>query len=172
MKKTKILFLLEVIWESVRILFVFFLAAFIKFRLLLWDRQTVLWIILLGSSQFLMPAGFILLIFDSIKYNVVIQLLRIGKILNLFAGLFIFIEELVIKESLLFIPQLYSSPVIYFSVLIIALTVFIDLIFLYFLLSYKVGSITETNIIVEASTLPDFSETEVNNEIISEKPKE
>jgi len=119
-----------------------------------------------------MPAGFILLLFDSIKFHVVLQLLRIGKILNLFAGAFIFIEEVVIKDSLLFIPQLYLSSITYFSVLIIAVTIFIDLIFLYFLLSYKVGPNIKINDNKEAPSLPDFSETEVNNEIISEKPKE
>jgi hypothetical protein len=122
-----------------------------------------------------MPVGFLLLFFNSTKFKATIQLLRIGKILGLFSSLVIFIDDIISGNALLLVPIPYLSSTEGISFLLLSLTIFFDLILLYFLLSYKEErSETENNINgkKESPFLPDFSETEVKNEISVTKNEE
>jgi hypothetical protein len=168
MKKEKIFFLAGVLWELFRFLFFFLLIAFIFFNNFVWNTHTILWLLFLSSCQLLMPAGYALLIFDSIRFYVVIQLLRIGKILSLFPGIFILIDELLLGKSLFSLPLTTYSLLKKAVFFLLSISIFFDLIFLYFLLSYKEKGkeIAETH--GESSHLPDYRITEIKDDFHTE----
>jgi hypothetical protein len=175
MKKQKFFLLSGFTWELIRFFLYFFFITYFQFHKLLWNRQTILWLILLGSSQLIIPAGFLLLFFHSTKFRATIQLLRIGKIINLFSSLVLFIDEIISGNALLLVPIPYLSSTEGISFLILSLTIFFDLILLYFLLSYKEERPETENRVTGENVspyLPDFSETEVKNEIHVKKNEE
>ena len=172
MKKEKIFFTAGIIWEIIRFLFFFLLISFVFFKPFIGQAHTILWLLFISSCQFLMPAGYTLLLFNSTKFDVIIQLLRIGKVLNIFPGIFLFIDELFLSNSLFSIPLTSLSLFKKAAFLFLSISIFFDLIFLYFLLSYKRKGKKIDEQKYESSHLPDYTITEVKNDFYSGDSKE
>ncbi|MBN2534477.1 MAG: hypothetical protein JXB88_16460 [Spirochaetales bacterium] len=172
MKKKKIFYCAGIIWEIVRFLLFFILITFIYFKPFTGETDTLPWLLFLSSCQLLMPAGYVLLFFNSTKFHVVIQLLRIGKILSLFPSFFIFFNEFFIRNTLFSVPftplSLYKKG----TIVILLISIFFDLIFLYFLLSYKGTGKEVVEMRGESSHLPDYRITEVKSDFFSETSDE
>jgi len=172
MKREKIFYCAGIIWEIARFLLFFLLISYVYFQPLPGGNRTILWILFLSSSQLLMPAAYTLLLFNSIKFHVVIQLLRIGKIISLLPSLLIFFDEFLFNFSLFTVPlssvSLYRKGILLF----LSISIFFDLIFLYFLLSYKKTGKEPDEIKGESSHLPDYTVTEVKNEFLSENSED
>ncbi|MBN2442379.1 MAG: hypothetical protein JXJ04_13580 [Spirochaetales bacterium] len=163
MKNEKIFYCFGIIWEIVRFLFFFLFITFIYIQPTLGGTQSVLWLLFLCSSQLLMPAGFTLLLFDSTKFQVVIQLLRIGKILSLIPSFFIFFDEFILSSGFFTYPLTGVSLLKKSSILLLSISIFFDLIFLYFLLSFKVKRMNREDGVYESSHLPEYTITEVKS---------
>jgi hypothetical protein len=163
MKKERLFFLVEIFWEILRFSLLFYITVIIHFQTIHGNTNSLLWLVLLGSGTLLIPAGCFLLYIDHVKYDVVIHLVRIGKVLGLFTSFLIIIKELFIDINL------FKTGVIAFLVnsylLIILIGIFFDLIFLYFLLSFKrrSGETLVVNSENDEKRLPEFSETIVEN---------
>ncbi|MBN1697174.1 MAG: hypothetical protein JW881_06655 [Spirochaetales bacterium] len=175
MKKQNFFLIAGAIWEFIRFLLFFLFITGFQFHELLWNRQTILWLILLSSAQLIMPAGFLLLIINFTRFRALIQLLRYGKILGLFSSLILFIDEMISGNVLLLVPIPSLSQTEGISFILLSLTIFFDLILLYFLLSFKEERpqpVKNKDTSGESSFLPVFSETEVKDEITETKAED
>jgi hypothetical protein len=138
MKKSNPMFIFGAIWEIIRFFLFFMLAAVIFNKSSALHRFELLWLILLSAAQLMVPAGFLLVFFFVEKYGSLVRLLTIGKILNVFsAALFVFdgLFSDKISQAILDLP---FARIPYLFLLVAA--IFFDLIFLYFLLSYKIDT--------------------------------
>lgn len=162
MKKARLFFLSGIIWELLRLVVFLFILLLLFDKTLFSGTQVVLWILLIGSGQLIFPSAYFLLLIDRVKYSALLQILRIGKTLSIAVSFLIILNELLSTDIFLFLTgsQVYDRRYI----LAVFLGIFFDLIFLYFLLSYKGEedhqkvdqSQTETR-------LPEFYETKVEN---------
>jgi len=167
MKREKIFYCAGIFWEILRFLFFFLFITYIYLQPAIGGSSAVLWLLFLGSCQLLMPAGYTLLLFNSIKFHGVIQLLRIGKVLGLFPSFFIFLDEFIFSTDFFSFPLTTLSLLKKSAILLLAISIFFDLIFLYFLLSFKGERENEVDSQSESSDLPEYTITEVKSEFIS-----
>jgi hypothetical protein len=164
MRKSRILFLSGIFWELVRFsVFTLIIIGLLQ-ETLISGTQKILWLMLIGAGQLLLPAAYFLLFMDQIKYYAYIQILRIGKMLSIFVSFSIIIYELLYNNIFLYAgsPQFYDKRYL----LIVFLAIFFDLIFLYFLLSYKREDKNQKlgNLNNEVE-LPVYSETTIENNL-------
>jgi hypothetical protein len=121
----------QLVWEFVRFFGLFALLLF-RFRpALLDDPVAVLWLVLLGSTQLLLPAGLLFLLLDAARAPILVPFLRLGKILQLFPALLLlfalpFSRGLPPLPLLLLPSRLSVLPFLLGGVLV-------DLIFLFYL---------------------------------------
>ena len=161
MKIHRVFFLITAIWDLLRF-FALFLAVWIVFRRTLeMNNQGIYWLLILGNGQLLMSASLLFLYVDPERFRVLLNLVRLGKILGLFSALLLIILEPVGTGlrflSLGFLPYRIAP----FSVLLVVSVA--DLIFLFLLLSYQVEknppSPPSENQSKQDPTLPDYRET-------------
>jgi hypothetical protein len=136
MKIHRVLFLITAIWELLRFCAIF-LAVWIIFRQILeTNGQGIYWLLVLGNGGLLVTASLLFLYVDPRRFRVLLNLVRLGKILGLFSALLLIILE-PIGTGLRF---LYMDFLPYwiapFSLLLIVLVA--DLIFLFLLFSYQI----------------------------------
>jgi hypothetical protein len=164
MRKSRILFLSGIFWELVRFSVFTLIIIGLFQETMLSGTQKILWLMLIGAGQLLLPAAYFLLFLDRVKYYVYIQILRIGKMLSIFVSFSIIIYELFYNNIFLNagIPQFYDKRYL----LVIFLAIFFDLIFLYFLLSYK-GEEEDRKLgnMIKEVELPVYSETTIENNL-------
>lgn len=172
MKKEKIFYCAGIVWEIVRFVFFFLFITFIYFQPFIGGTRTILWLLFLSSCQLLIPAGYSLLLFNSTKFHVIIQLLRIGKILSLFPSIFIFLDEFLLSSTLFSLPLTSLSLFKKAAFLLLSISIFFDLIFLYFLLSYKKVEKKMYETTYESSHLPEYTITEVKSDFFPDKSDE
>jgi hypothetical protein len=129
---------LQLVWEFARF-FGLFALLLLRFRVaLLDDPMAILWLVLLGSTQLLVPAGLLFLILDGQRRGVLLPFVRLGKILQFFPALLLI---LVLKFgrglphlTLLYLPlKLTTLPFLLAGTLV-------DLIFLSFLFGARDGN--------------------------------
>jgi hypothetical protein len=168
MKKEKIFYGAGIIWEIIRFLFFFLFITFVYFQPTIGGTDSVLWLLFLSSCQLLMPAAYTLLLFDSNKFHYIIQLLRIGKVLGLFPSFFIFLNEFIFSTDFFSLPLTTFSLLKKSAILLLAISIFFDLIFLYFLLSFKGDRENKVDSLNQSSHLPEYTITEVKSDFISE----
>ncbi len=150
------------IWELLRLVIFLYILLLLFNKTLLSGTQVVLWILAIGSGQLLFPSSYFLLCLDRVKYAALVQILRIGKILSVVVSFLIIINELLSTDIFLFLTgsQVYDRRYI----LVVFLGIFFDLIFLYFLLSYKGDEDLQNVDQSQTETrLPEFYETKVEN---------
>lgn len=162
MKKPQLLFLVEIFWEILRFSLFFYTTVIIQLQSLHGNTNTLLWLMLLGSGMLLVPAGCFLLYVDPVKYDAVIHLVRIGKVLGLFTSLLIIVKELFIDVNIL--ASGIAAFIVNRYLLILLVGIFFDLIFLYFLLSFKRQGVERAGSIAspDEKHLPEFAETYVD----------
>jgi hypothetical protein len=126
------------------------------------SSNTVLWLMLVSIGQLLVPAMYILLFVNEQKYTAYVELLRIIKILGIFVSCLIIVKELIIDNGF----WVLASSVISTKqpLLIVLSTIFFDLIFLYFLLSYKMSETRLEDASLREPQLPEYKETIVSSE--------
>ena len=132
MKIHRVFFLTAAIWELLRF-FAVFLAVWIVFsRTLETNNQGIYWLLILGNGGLLMSASLLFLYVDPARFRVLLNLVRLGKILGLFSALLLIILEPVGTGlrflSVGFLPYRIAP----FSVLLVVSVV--DLIMLFVLL--------------------------------------
>jgi len=109
-----------------------------------------------------MPAGFLLLYYDEIKYGILLNLLRLGKILGLFSSLLLILLEPI--GPVLQVVKLVFLPLSLAPVILLLFITFFDLIFLGLLLSYRrQKQESEISRSENLDSLPDFKETQVHD---------
>ncbi len=132
-RRSTVFYIMQLVWEFVRFFGLFALLLF-RFRpALLEDPAAVLWLVVLGSTQLLLPAALLFLLLDSARSPILLPFLRLGKILQLFPALLLLFALPVSRGF----PRLPLLPLpSRLSVLpFMALGVLIDLIFLFHLFS-------------------------------------
>ena len=139
-------------WELIRFISIFLSVVYVFIDLISAKSGTIFWLTLLGSSQLILPAGFLIIFFNRQKYAHFVKLLRLGKILGLMPNILL-LPYLIIKNNTTYL-------------VILSIILLLDLIFLLVLLSFKeegkkLASINKEN---KEIILPDFVETEVNSE--------
>jgi hypothetical protein len=153
----RVFFLINALWELVRFLLLF-TALMLTFHLVvITNRQAVFWLLVFGSPQLLLPAGLLVVYLQPGRQPALLNLLRLGKILAVFSSLLLFALEplglyLGLRGSLL---SFLVTPLF-----ILLAVLFIDVIFLFFLLSYSPGKESQPR---EVESLPDFKENEISN---------
>jgi hypothetical protein len=163
MKIRRVFFLIAAIWELLRFC-VIFLAGWIVFRQVLeMNDQGIYWLLVIGNGGLLVAASLLFLFVDPPRFRVLLNLVRLGKILGLFSALLLIILEPIGSGlrflSVGFLPYRVAP----FSLL---LTVSVaDLIFLFLLFSYQL-EITSPSPPAEGRQeqeppLPEFRETTI-----------
>lgn len=84
---------LQLAWEFVRFFGLFGLLLFRFQPALLDDPAAILWLVVLGSTQLLVPAGLLFLILDGGRRGALLPFLRLGKILQLFPALLLILRS-------------------------------------------------------------------------------
>lgn len=164
MKIRRIFFLLNSIWELVRFLSLF-LAVWITFQQVLeTDRQAIFWLVLFGNGGLLVAAALLFLYVDPPRFRVLLNFVRLGKILGLFSALLLIILEPFgtgLQSSLsLSFPPYRIAPL---SILLLIAAA--DLIFLFLLFSYQIEESNPASPAEETKEenppLPEYRETVV-----------
>jgi hypothetical protein len=137
MKRARLLFAAGVLWELLRFGVFLYVTAGLRLQIALTDAGSLLMLMLFGGSQLVIPAAYILLFIDEKKYSQYVQLLRIGKALAVFTAFLVIVKELFIDRGFFYMNLALFSGMRY--LLFVLIGIFFDLIFLYFLLSYRVS---------------------------------
>ena len=164
MKIRRVFFLITAVWDLLRF-FAVFLAVWIVFRRTLeTNNQGIYWLLILGNGGLLTSASLLILYVDPERFRVLLNLVRLGKILGLFSALLLIILEPVgtgLRFLSLGVVPYRIAP---FSILLVASVV--DLIFLFLLLSYQIEktppSPPSEDRSEQDSTLPGYRETVVH----------
>jgi hypothetical protein len=159
MKIRRVLLLIAGIWELLRFCGVF-LAVWIVFRQTLeTNRQGTYWLLLLGNGGLLVAASLLVLYLDPPRFRVLLNLVRLGKILGLFSALLLIVLEPA-GTSLLTVGLLPYRIAPFSMLLVVSVA---DLIFLFLLLSYQIDEphlsppgVKEDE---QESSLPEYRET-------------
>ena len=155
MKIHRVFLLLSSIWELLRFLFLF-LAVWVTFQQILeTNRQAVYWLLLFGNGGLLVAAALLFLYTDPARFRVLLNLVRLGKVLGLFSALLLVILE-PISTQLTSLPlKFLAYRIAPFSILL--LVAVLDLVFLFLLFSYRIEGIqTEGK---DNPSLPEYRET-------------
>jgi hypothetical protein len=129
---------LQLPWEFVRFFGLFALLLF-RFRpALLDDPVAILWLVVLGSTQLLMPAGLLFLILNTDKRGTLVPFLRLGKLLQLFPSLLL-LFALPFSRGLPYLPLLILPPKLSTLPFLMG-AVLVDLNFLFFLFAWRASS--------------------------------
>ncbi len=150
------------IWELLRFLLLFITVLVVNISIIRANRQSIFWLIILCSGSLIMPAGFLLLYYNEIKYGILLNLLRLGKILGLFSSLLLILLEPI--GPVLQVVKLVFLPFPITPVILLLFITFFDLIFLGLLLSYRMQKQEpEISRSENLDSLPDFKETQVHD---------
>ena len=155
MKKGKTLFILGTVWELIRFFLLFIAIVSINLWVIYTVRQAIFWLLLFGAAQFLMPASFIFLWINPKKYHAFVDLLKIGKMVSIFASFLV-----ILTES--FGSRVYPVHFKYFPftispIIIIGIISLFDLILFFVLISYRINNDKGSG----SSLLPGYSVTDV-----------
>lgn len=162
MNKYKIFFSIGFFREIIHTtLFVYF-AIILLPRDFIWPGQNISFILILAAGYLIIPAGYLFLIYDDTRFKAIIQLLQLVKFLRILIAFLIIIKDILAGKFILLSFTLYSFDS--FVLVSVSFILFFDLIFLYFLLSYKKN---DNIILVEDNTSLKaiFTETEVKDEL-------
>ncbi len=130
-RRSALFYTVQLAWEFVRFFGLFALLLFRFQPALLDDPVAILWLVVLGSTQLLVPAGLLFLVLDAGRGPILVPFVRLGKILQLFPALLLlfalpFSRGLPHLPLMLLPPKLSTLPFLLAGVLV-------DLIFLFFL---------------------------------------
>jgi hypothetical protein len=136
MKIHRVLFLITAIWELLRFCAIF-LAVWIIFRQILeTNSQGIYWLLVLGNGGLLVTASLLFLYVDPRRFRVLLNLVRLGKILGLFSALLLIILEPIGTGLRFLYMEFLPYRIAPFSLLLIVSVA--DLIFLFLLFSYQI----------------------------------
>jgi hypothetical protein len=136
MKIRRVLFLIIAIWELLRFCAIF-LAVWIIFRQVLeTNNQGIYWLLVLGNGGLLVTASLLFLYVDPRRFRVLLNLVRLGKILGLFSALLLIILEPIGTGLRLLSVGFLPYRIAPFSLLLVVSVA--DLIFLFLLFSYQI----------------------------------
>jgi hypothetical protein len=136
MKIHRVLFLITAIWELLRFCAIF-LAVWIIFRQILeTNSQGIYWLLVLGNGGLLVTASLLFLYVDPRRFRVLLNLVRLGKILGLFSALLLFILEPIGTGLRFLYMEFLPYRIAPFSLLLIVSVA--DMIFLFLLFSYQI----------------------------------
>ncbi len=156
------IFLAASIWELLRFFMLFITILVVNISIIRANRQSIFWLIILCSGSLIMPAGFLLFYYNEKKYGMLLNLLRLGKVLGLFSSLLLMLLEPM--GPVLQVVKLVFLPFPITPVILLLFITFFDLIFLGLLLSYRMErQEPEINRGENLDSLPDFKETQVND---------
>jgi hypothetical protein len=158
MKLNRVFFLIGALWELLRFLLLFAALLLTFHPLVIVNRQAVYWLLLFGSPQLLLSAGLLVLYAENEPPPALLNLVRLGKVLAVFSSLLLFV-----LEPLSWRPGLAGSLLAFLATPLIILlgVLFIDLVFLLFLLSYSPRR-EENN--RPKDSLPVFKESRIPDE--------
>ncbi|MBN1410743.1 MAG: hypothetical protein JW969_07845 [Spirochaetales bacterium] len=159
MKNSKPVFIFGTLWEILRFFLFFSMIIVIFNEKTTLYRFEILWFLILSAAQLIIPGCYLLLIFFPDKYRVILQPLRMGKILNLLCSVLFIIDGLFSDQTIKLRLDLPFASIPY--LILILGTVFFDLIFLYFLLSYKIGTNGNDKGLVIKEEVVDIEKTDI-----------
>jgi hypothetical protein len=161
MKIRRVFFLITAVWELLRFCAIF-VAVWIIFRQVLeTNRQGIYWLLVLGNGGLLMTASLLFLYMDPPRFRVLLNLVRLGKILGLFSALLLIILE-PIGTGLRFLSAGFLPyRIAPFSVLLVVSVM--DMIFLFLLFSYQIENTPPSPPVdrqqEQEPSLPEYRET-------------
>ena len=150
----RIAFLFNSAWELVRFVVMFLLAEAQTGVYQPVVARSALWLLAVAAGQLLMPAVLLFLYVDPRRYSPLLNLARLGKAVGIFVSL-----VLLATGALTFVQDaaLFGIPA---AAVLLAVT-FLDLIFLFFLVSYREVEPPGTD--QELQPSPDHRETDVTD---------
>jgi hypothetical protein len=161
MKIRRVFFLITAVWELLRFCAIF-VAVWIIFRQVLeTNRQGIYWLLVLANGGLLVTASLLFLYMDPPRFRVLLNLVRLGKILGLFSALLLIILE-PIGTGLRFLSAGFLPyRIAPFSVLLVVSVV--DMIFLFLLFSYQIENTPPSPPVdrqqEQEPSLPEYRET-------------
>ncbi len=128
MKKMSPVLLSTALWEIIRFTFLFLLIVSFSNRGSASSATEVYWILPFGAGALILPAGLVVLMMNPVKYGGILNLLKLGKLLEVIPSVVLLGRELS-TLGVLADPRLPVYPVLAAAV--------IDLIFLVLLISFR-----------------------------------
>jgi hypothetical protein len=146
------------LWELIRLVLVIIVLSSSLFGTIILRIETLLLFLLLGSGNLLIPAGALYFYFTQKKSVPLSILLVVGKIISLFPC---FLSLLVILSGLAQNRPTSSNALYPIFAVILVIIFFIDLIFIFNLLSLKEEDAGGEAASFDREKLPDHKETEI-----------
>ncbi len=159
MTKRKYSLLAILVWELLRIIIIFITLVSLISQSINSNKQILYWVLAVVSFQLISPLALLFLFIDWQRYQSYLNLVRVGKVLNIFSLVLVFFNFEPRRVIETFYLSFLDLPIYYFTVIITV--TFFDLIFLVILLSYKLNKLEKE----ERDSLPEFSEIEVKGKI-------
>jgi hypothetical protein len=128
-RRSALFYTVQLVWEFVRFFGLFALLLFRFAPALLDDPMAILWLVVLGSTQLLVPAGLLFLVLDAGRSSILVPFVRLGKILQLFPALLL-LFALPFSRGLPHLPLMFLPPKLSSLPFLLA-GVLVDLIFLF-----------------------------------------
>jgi hypothetical protein len=128
MKKISPVLLATALWEVIRFTFLFLLIVSFSSRGSANSAIEAYWILPFGAGALIIPAGLVVLMMNPAKYGGILNLLKLGKLLEVIPSLVLLGRELS-TLGVLSNPRLPVFPVLAAAI--------IDLIFLALLMSFR-----------------------------------
>lgn len=128
MKKISLVLLSTALWEIIRFTFLFLLIVSLSNRESANGATEVYWILPFGAGALILPAGLIVLMINPVKHGGILNLLKLGKLLEVIPSLVLLGREL-LAMGVLAHARLPVYPLLAAAV--------IDLIFLALLISFR-----------------------------------
>ncbi len=151
----RIVFLFNSAWELVRFVALFLLAAVQTEALLAASPRLPLWLLAAAAGQLLMPAALFFLFVDPRRNAALLNLARLGKGIGVFVEVILLVSE---PFGALGERAFRGLPA---AAALLAVT-FVDLIFLFFLLSYRGAEPCGGE--RESERLPEHREADITNQ--------
>lgn len=167
-KKQKIFFIIGFLREIFHTTFFVYFALILLPRDTVWIEQIIAFILIFSAGYLVIPAGYLFLLYDDNKFRAIIQLLRISKILRILILFLLIVREFLSHDFFsLFLNGLNMNSLIIYIMLII---LFFDLIFLYFLLSYKIDTDNAGDVALTSVNIENEVQKELNKGVNHDNP--
>jgi hypothetical protein len=130
-KKTRLFFVSALVWELVRFAGLYLLAIGFYKGLWIASGRMAPWLLVFAAGSLILPAGYIMILLNPVRYGVIINLLRFGKGIQIFPVLLVLAKSLAGFAS--GSTDLGPDSLFYTAVVVVLM----DFFYLALLLSYK-----------------------------------
>ncbi|GEM_PF-6302263 len=135
MKARKYSLLLILLWETIRVLILFIVVTYVFLKEIQQNSQAIYWLLALGAPQLVSLPVAVFIFLEPFRYEGLINVLRIGKVLNIFTMFLVLLNFN--SGSITDVLPLKMIPLRIYLFPLTLMILFLDLIFFGLLISYR-----------------------------------